>query len=228
MDSLKDLIDLVLHLDVHLAKLVSTYGVWTYSILFLIIFCETGLVVTPFLPGDSLLFAAGALTALPASGLNVILLSLLLMAASIIGDSVNYWAGYFIGPKVFRSEGSRLLNKKYLERTNEFYAKHGGKTVIIARFMPIIRTFAPFVAGIGRMTYLKFLAYSVTGSILWVGAFVYAGYFFGNIPIVKENFTLVVLAIIFISLLPGIIEFLRARYGKKETLTVTPEQYRER
>lgn len=211
MDSLKDLIDVVLHLDVHLAKLVSTYGVWTYAILFLIIFCETGLVVTPFLPGDSLLFAAGAVTALPESGLRVELVALLLMCASILGDSVNYWAGYLVGPKVFSREDSRLLNRQYLERTHKFYEKHGGKTIIIARFMPIIRTFAPFVAGIGRMTYLKFVTFSVTGSILWVGSFVFAGYFFGNIPFVKKNFTVVVLAIIFISLLPGVIEYLRAR-----------------
>ncbi len=214
MDWIKNLIDVVLHLDQYLNQLVANYGVWTYSILFLIIFCETGLVVTPFLPGDSLLFAAGALTARPASGLKVHWLSLLLMVASMLGDSVNYWIGYFVGPKVFSRENSKLLNKKYLERTHQFYERHGGKTVIIARFMPIIRTFAPFVAGIGRMTYLKFLAYSVTGSILWVGAFVYAGYFFGNLELVRENFTLVVLAVIFISLLPGIIEFLRARAGR--------------
>ena len=215
MDWIKNLIDVVLHLDQYLNQLVANYGVWTYSILFLIIFCETGLVVTPFLPGDSLLFAAGALTARPASGLKVHWLSLLLTVASILGDSVNYWVGYFVGPKVFSRENSKLLNKKYLDRTHQFYERHGGKTVIIARFMPIIRTFAPFVAGIGRMTYLKFLAYSVTGSILWVGAFVYAGYFFGNLELVRENFTLVVLAFIFISLLPGIIEFLRARAGRR-------------
>jgi membrane-associated protein len=217
MDWIKNLIDVVLHLDLYLNQLVSNYGVWTYSILFLIIFCETGLVVTPFLPGDSLLFAAGALTALPDAGLKVHWLSMLLAAASILGDSVNYWAGYFVGPKVFSREDSKLLNKKYLERTHQFYERHGGKTVIIARFMPIIRTFAPFVAGIGRMSYLRFLTFSVTGSILWVGAFVYAGYFFGNIPVVKKNFTVVVLAIIFVSLLPGIIEFLRARYGSRQS-----------
>ncbi len=211
MDWIKHLIDIVLHLDVYLNQLVTNYGVWTYSILFLIVFCETGLVVTPFLPGDSLLFATGALAA--SGGLNVFYVFLLLAAASMLGDSVNYWVGYFIGPKVFSKEKSRLLNRQYLDRTHQFYEKHGGKTVIIARFMPIIRTFAPFVAGIGRMTYLKFLIFSVTGSILWVGAFVYAGFFFGNIPFVKKNFTVVVLAIIFISLLPGVIEFLRSRRG---------------
>ncbi|HZS04701.1 MAG TPA: DedA family protein [Blastocatellia bacterium] len=215
MDWIKHLIDVVLHLDVHLARLVSEYGVWTYSILFLIVFCETGLVVTPLLPGDSLLFAAGALSALPDSALNVHWASLLIAAASMLGDSVNYWVGYFVGPKVFSKESSRLLNKKYLERTHQFYERHGGKTIIIARFMPIIRTFAPFVAGIGRMTYLRFLAYSISGSILWAGLFVYAGYFFGNIPFVKKNFTVVVLAIIFITVLPGIIEFLRAHFGRK-------------
>ena len=226
MEWLKHLIDIVLHLDLYLNWLVENYGTLTYSILFLIVFCETGLVVMPFLPGDSLLFAAGALAA--TGGLKVFYVFLLLAAASIIGDSVNYWVGYFIGPKVFSREQSRLLNRQYLDRTHQFYEKHGGKTVIIARFMPIIRTFAPFVAGIGRMTYLKFLTFSVTGSILWVGAFLYAGFFFGNIPFVKKNFTLVVLAIIFVSLLPGVIEFLRAKYGKKESVTATQEQYRER
>ncbi len=219
MEWLKHLIDIVLHLDLYLNWLVENYGTLTYSILFLIVFCETGLVVMPFLPGDSLLFAAGALAA--TGGLKVFYVFLLLAAASIIGDSVNYWVGYFIGPKVFSREQSRLLNRQYLDRTHQFYEKHGGKTVIIARFMPIIRTFAPFVAGIGRMTYLKFLTFSVTGSILWVGAFLYAGFFFGNIPFVKKNFTLVVLAIIFVSLLPGVIEFLRAKYGKKESVTAT-------
>ena len=213
MEWLKHLIDIVLHLDLYLNWLVENYGTLTYSILFLIVFCETGLVVMPFLPGDSLLFAAGALAA--TGGLKVFYVFLLLATASIIGDSVNYWVGYFIGPKVFSREQSRLLNRQYLDRTHQFYEKHGGKTVIIARFMPIIRTFAPFVAGIGRMTYLKFLTFSVTGSILWVGAFLYAGFFFGNIPFVKKNFTLVVLAIIFVSLLPGVIEFLRAKYGKR-------------
>lgn len=226
MEWLKHLIDIVLHLDLYLNWLVENYGTLTYSILFLIVFCETGLVVMPFLPGDSLLFAAGALAA--TGGLKVFYVFLLLATASIIGDSVNYWVGYFIGPKVFSREQSRLLNRQYLDRTHQFYEKHGGKTVIIARFMPIIRTFAPFVAGIGRMTYLKFLTFSVTGSILWVGAFLYAGFFFGNIPFVKKNFTLVVLAIIFVSLLPGVIEFLRAKYGKKESVTATQEQYRER
>jgi membrane-associated protein len=216
MDLIRHFIDLVLHLDEHLSALAASYGMWTYAILFLIIFCETGLVVTPFLPGDSLLFAVGALAALPASGLDVFWVFVLLSLAALAGDNVNYWIGHSLGPKVFRAEGSRLLNKKHLERTHQFYAKHGGKTVIIARFMPIIRTFAPFVAGIGRMAYARFLAYSVAGAILWMASFLYAGYFFGNIPFVKKNFTLVVLAIIFISLLPGIIEFLRHRAAQRQ------------
>jgi membrane-associated protein len=216
MDWLKHLIDIALHLDKYLDTLASQYGTWLYGVLFLIVFCETGLVITPFLPGDSLLFAAGAVAARPETGLSVSLISILLMAASIIGDSVNYWVGYFIGPKVFSRESSRLLNKKHLERTHQFYEKHGGKTIIIARFMPIIRTFAPFVAGIGRMTYLKFLSFSVAGTILWVNLFVYVGYFFGNLPFVKKNFTAVVLAIIFISLLPGMIEFAKAKFSHNE------------
>lgn len=218
MDLIKQFIDLVLHLDQHLSALVASYGVWTYAILFLIIFCETGLVVTPFLPGDSLLFAVGALAALPESGLDVFWVFVLLSLAALCGDNVNYWIGYTVGPKVFRGEGSRLLNKKHLERTHKFYEKHGGKTVIIARFMPIIRTFAPFVAGIGRMAYARFLSYSIAGAVLWMASFLYAGYFFGNIPFVKKNFTLVVLAIIFISLLPGVIEFLRHRAEQRKAV----------
>jgi len=213
MEFIKQLLDIVLHLDQHLVWLVTQYGVWTYGILFLIIFCETGLVVTPILPGDSLLFAAGALAATGA--MNVWWVFLLLTSAAILGDSTNYWIGYFVGPKVFHKEGSRLLNKKYLERTHQFYEKHGGKTVIIARFMPIIRTFAPFVAGIGRMSYPRFLLYSIVGTTLWMSSFIFAGYLFGNIPVVKNNFTLVVLAVIFVSLLPGIIEFLRHRSQRK-------------
>ena len=209
MDFIKHLIDIVLHLDRHLVELVTQYGAWTYGILFLIIFCETGLVVTPFLPGDSLLFAVGALASTGA--LNATWCFALLCCAAIIGDNLNYWIGYFVGPKVFSSQSSRWLNRKHLERTHQFYEKHGGKTVIIARFMPIIRTFAPFVAGIGRMNYAKFLAFSVFGSLLWMGLFLSAGFWFGNLPIVKRNFTLVVLAIIGISLLPAVIEYWRAR-----------------
>jgi membrane-associated protein len=209
MEYITWLIDIVLHLDKHLIELVQQYGMFSYGILFLIIFCETGLVVTPFLPGDSLLFAIGALSAKGA--LNVYWIYLLLSLAAIMGDSTNYWIGYFVGPKVFRSESSRWLNRKHLIRTHEFYEKYGGKTIIFARFMPIIRTFAPFVAGIGRMTYLKFLFYSITGTIIWIGLFVTAGYWFANQAAVQDNFSLVVVAIIIISLIPAVIEVLRAR-----------------
>jgi membrane-associated protein len=209
MGLLKYLLDFVLHLDTHLVELVQHYGTLSYGILFLIIFCETGLVVTPFLPGDSLLFAVGALGAKDA--FSPVLIFLTLTAAAILGDSTNYWIGYFLGPKVFSSESSRLLNRKHLDRTHKFYEKYGGKTVIIARFMPIVRTFAPFVAGIGRMNYLKFLFFSIVGTVLWIGLFITAGYLFGNIPIVKRNFTFVVLAIIVISLLPVLVEAWRAR-----------------
>ncbi|MGE0133091.1 MAG: DedA family protein [Blastocatellales bacterium] len=214
MELIKNFIDILLHLDTHLVELVSRYGTFSYAILFAIIFCETGLVVTPFLPGDSLLFAIGALSAKGA--LNVYTVALLLMLAAILGDSTNYWIGYFVGPKVFRSESSRWLNRTHLERTNAFYEKYGVKTVVIARFMPIVRTFAPFVAGIGRMYYPRFLFFSVMGSILWIGLFVAAGYLFGNIPVVKRNFTLVVLAIIFVSILPALIEAWRARRKRED------------
>jgi membrane-associated protein len=213
MELIKRLIDLVLHLDQHLVELVTQYGTWTYGILFLIIFCETGLVVTPFLPGDSLLFAVGALAATGA--LDVSSVVILLTAAAIIGDNVNYWIGYTIGPRVFQGESSRFFNRKHLERTHRFYEKYGGKTVILARFIPIVRTFAPFVAGIGRMTYGRFLLYDVPGGVAWISIFVYAGYFFGNIPLVKRNFTLVVFAIIFISLLPAVIEYVQHRRRKE-------------
>src|SRR5687768_1635645 len=194
MNFIRDALDYILHLDVHLAALVSQYGVWTYAILFLIIFCETGLVVTPFLPGDSLLFAVGAVAA--TGELDPITLCALLCVAAILGDTVNYAAGHWLGPVVFQSESSRLLNREHLERTHRFYEKYGGKTIIIARFVPIIRTFAPFVAGIGAMTYARFLAYNVIGGVVWISAFVAAGYWFGNIPVVKDNFSLVILAII--------------------------------
>jgi len=215
VELIKRFIDLILHLDQHLVWLVAQYGVWTYSILFLIIFCETGLVVTPFLPGDSLLFALGALSAMPDS-LNPVLLGVLLMAAAIIGDNLNYWIGRTVGPRVFSKEDSLLFNKKYLLRTEQFYDKYGAKAVIIARFVPIVRTFAPFVAGIGRMRYAKFLLFSVVGGVLWIWGLIAAGYFFGNIPVVKQNFGLVIIAIIVISLLPGVIEFLRSRAAKPE------------
>ncbi|HMV46298.1 MAG TPA: DedA family protein [Blastocatellia bacterium] len=209
MELLKNFLDLILHIDKHLVELVSQYQSWTYGILFLIIFCETGLVVMPLLPGDSLLFAVGAIAS--KGDLNVFLVVALLSIAAIIGDTVNYWIGKVIGPRVFNSESSRWLNRKHLERTHEFYEKYGGKTIIIARFMPIIRTFAPFVAGIGKMSYGKFLLYNVVGGILWIALFTYAGYFFGEIPVVKRNFTLVIFAIIIISVMPAVIEFLRAR-----------------
>lgn len=213
MEFVKDLLDIVIHLDAHLAELIAHYGVWTYAILFLIIFCETGLVVTPFLPGDSLLFAAGTLAAI--TTLDVNLLATLLFIAAVAGDNTNYWIGYFTGPKVFTRKNSRLLNQDYLIRTHKFYERHGGKTTIIARFMPIIRTFAPFVAGIARMDYKRFLTFDITGGILWIGSFIYLGYFFGNIPIVKSNFSLVIVVIVFISLLPGIIAFLKEKFSEK-------------
>jgi membrane-associated protein len=203
------LIDLFLHLDQHLNVLIKDYGLWTYLLLFCIIFCETGLVVTPFLPGDSLLFAAGAFAANGA--LDPLWLFLLLSIAAIAGDTVNYWIGNRVGPWVFQQEKVRFFKKEYLVRTHEFYEKHGGKTIIIARFIPIIRTFAPFVAGIGEMTYLRFISYNIFGGIAWIAIFVFGGYFFGNLPMVKKNFTLVIVVIIFISVLPGIIEFLRQR-----------------
>ena len=207
MDLLHRIVDLFLHLDVHLGQLISQYGTWTHLILFMVVFCETGLVVTPFLPGDSLLFAAGTFAALGA--LDLWLIVVLLIIAAIIGDTVNYWVGSYIGPRAFRGE-IRFLRKEYLDRTHAFYERHGGKTIILARFIPIIRTFAPFVAGVGAMSYGRFLTYNVVGAVLWVGIFVLGGYFFGNITVVRENFTLVILAIIAISVLPIAVEALRA------------------
>jgi len=208
MDLLPRILDLFLHLDQHLGQLITQYGTWTHLILFLIVFCETGLVVTPFLPGDSLLFAAGTFAALGALDLWIVVL--LLILAAIAGDTVNYWIGAYIGPRAFRGD-IRFLRKEYLDRTHAFYEKHGGKTIIMARFVPIIRTFAPFVAGVGAMSYPRFITYNVVGAMLWVGLFVLGGYFFGNISVVRENFTLVILAIIAISVLPIVIEALRAR-----------------
>jgi membrane-associated protein len=194
---------------VHLSAIIQAYGTWTYLILFLIIFCETGLVVTPLLPGDSLLFAAGTFAA--KGDLGVMWLFILLSIAAVLGDTANYWIGDYIGPRVFHKENVRFLNKEYLDRTHRFYEKYGGKTIIIARFVPIIRTFAPFVAGIGSMTYLRFISYNVIGGVAWIAACIFAGYFFGNIPIVKQHFTIVISAIIVISILPGVIEFIRQR-----------------
>lgn len=208
MEYIQYIIEIFLHLDKYLGEIIRNYGTWTYALLFLIIFMETGFVVTPFLPGDSLLFAAGTFAALGDLSIGVLLI--LLMVAAILGDTVNYWVGHFIGPRAF-SGNVRFLKKEYLDRTHEFYEKHGGKTIILARFIPIIRTFAPFVAGVGAMTYLHFITYNVVGGIAWVLLFTLGGYFFGNIPAVQDNFTFVILAIIFISVLPGIIEFLRGR-----------------
>ena len=213
METINYLIDLFLYLDVHLNELIVQYGAVTYIILFMVIFAETGLVITPFLPGDSLLFAAGTFAAI--GSLDVTLLFVLLAMAAISGDTVNYWIGHYIGPKVFRKE-TKFIRKKYLERTHNFYEKHGGKTIIIARFVPIIRTFAPFVAGVGAMTYSKFILYNVVGGIVWVVVFVFGGYYFGNIPAVKNNFSLVIIVIVLISVLPGFTEFIRHRKRKKE------------
>jgi membrane-associated protein len=199
--------DILLHLDKYLDLMIQTMGVWSYAILFAIIFCETGLVITPVLPGDSLLFAVGTFAALGSLDLTVAMVCMTI--AAIGGDTANYWIGHYLGPKVFHEEKSRFLNKKHLERTHEFYEKYGGKTIIIARFIPIIRTFAPFVAGIGNMNYGKFIAYNIIGAFIWILSLTLAGYFFGTMPIVKNNFTMVIMAIIVISVLPGVIEFMR-------------------
>ena len=206
-----EIIHQLLHLDITLAKAVDDYSTWIYLILFVIIFCETGLVVMPVLPGDSLLFAAGALATLKPDKLNVVWVCGLLSIAAILGDTVNYWIGHIIGPRIFHKENVRFLNKKHLMRAHAFYERYGGVTIIAARFMPFIRTFAPFVAGIGSMTYWKFLTYNVAGGILWILGFTGLGYFFGNMPVVKDNFTLVMAAIVIISVLPGVIEYLRHR-----------------
>ena len=215
MGLLHDLFEIVLHLDKHLFDLCTQYGAWVYAILFVIIFCETGLVVTPFLPGDSLLFAVGSLAAIQALDLTSSIL--LLVAAAVLGDTVNYWIGNYVGPKVFHQEQSRFLNKEYLVRTHQFFEKHGGKTIIIARFLPIIRTFAPFVAGIGSMTYRRFLSFNVVGGALWVLLFVPAGYFFGSVPIVKNNFSLVIIALILIPGIPSLVEVIRIQLKKRRT-----------
>jgi membrane-associated protein len=211
MELVTILVDLFLHLDKHLSEVIHNYGTWTYLLLFLIIFMETGLVVTPFLPGDSLLFAAGTFAS-PALGspLNIWLLYLLLLGAAVLGDTVNYWIGHYIGERAF-SKQHRFLKREYLERTHAFYERHGGKTIILARFVPIIRTFAPFVAGVGKMSYFHFISYNIIGGFLWVTLFTWGGYFFGNLPVVKNNFSLVVIAIILISVLPMAFELLKER-----------------
>lgn len=219
MDLLRALIDFVLHIDQHLATFIGTYGGWTYGLLFLIIFCETGLVVTPFLPGDSLLFTAGALAALPPPNkLDLWLLLVLLPIAGIIGDTVNYALGRSFGDRIMRMK-LPFVKPQHLERTQRFYDRYGAKTIVLARFVPIVRTFAPFVAGIGKMRYATFVTYNIIGAIAWVVICVFAGYFFGNIPIVKKNFELVVLGIILVSVLPIVIEFLRARRGPPDAQT---------
>jgi membrane-associated protein len=215
MEFIKDAINLFLHLDVHLNEIILQYGTITYAILFAVIFAETGFVITPFLPGDSLLFAAGTFAARGA--LNENFLFLIIAVAAILGDTINYWIGHLIGPKVFNKENTRLFKKEYLERTHKFYEKYGGKTIIIARFIPIIRTFAPFVAGIGSMTYPKFILYNIVGAISWVALMVYTGFYFGNIEVVKNHFSIVILTIIFISILPGIIEYIRHKRNSVET-----------
>ncbi|MDR0681076.1 MAG: DedA family protein [Dysgonamonadaceae bacterium] len=204
-------IDFIIHIDVHLAEMIAQYGMWIYAILFLIIFCETGLVVTPFLPGDSLLFVAGALASLGTNYINVHLMVLLLIVAAVLGDASNYLIGKFFGEKLFSNPNSKIFKQSYLEKTHDFYEKHGGKTIIIARFVPIIRTFAPFVAGMGKMTYARFFSYNIIGGISWVPLFMYAGYFFGELDFVKKNLSFLIFAIIFVSLLPGIIEILRQK-----------------
>jgi membrane-associated protein len=214
----KSLIDFILHIDQHLVAIVSDYKTWTYAILFLIIFAETGFVVTPILPGDSLLFAAGAIIAKPGTGLNIFTMLILLIIAAVIGDMVNYAIGKKIGARAFSGK-IKFLKAEYLERTQEFYKKHGGKTIIYARFIPIVRTFAPFVAGIGTMTYRKFASYNVIGGILWVTIFLFLGYFFGGIPVIRQNFTYVIFAIIGLSLLPAVIEFFRGRKSAENRIT---------
>jgi len=212
MELIAQLVDVFLHLDRYLGVFLHDHGLWVYALLFAIIFAETGFVVTPFLPGDSLLFVAGTLAA--GSGLDVQWLIPLLIAASFGGDNTNYWIGHHLGPRVFRSSNSRLLNREYLDRTRDFYDRHGGKTILLARFLPILRTFAPFVAGVGHMPYARFLAFSFAGSLLWIMLFVLAGYFFGHLPLVRKNLTLVMLVIIVISILPGVIAWLRHRFSR--------------
>ncbi len=211
-------VDFIIHLDRYLEVIIKTFGVWSYLILFLVIFMETGLVVTPFLPGDSLLFAAGALAAIGA--FDVVPLVLLLMFAAILGDTTNYWIGHYIGPRVF-NEKIRFLKREYLEKTQAFYEKHGGKTILLARFVPIVRTFAPFVAGVGKMRYGYFISYNIFGGIIWVAIFIFAGFFFGNIPLVKDNFSIVIIAIVLISVMPAVFEYFKERSKTKKETALT-------
>lgn len=208
------IIDFILHIDQHLVHLTAQYGPWIYAILFVVIFCETGLVVTPFLPGDSLLFAAGGIAAI--GGMNIHVMVLLLLAAAILGDAANFMIGKYFGQKLFANPNSKIFRRSYLEKTHAFYENHGGKTIIIARFVPIVRTFAPFVAGMGDMHYATFIRYNIIGAVLWVLLFSYAGYFFANIPVVKNNLGLVMAAIIVISILPAVVEVIRAKLNAKK------------
>ena len=214
LELLKDLIDIILHIDVHLQQWVTEYQTWTYLILFAIIFMETGFVVTPFLPGDSLLFAAGTVAAMEGNPLSLVVVIPLLVGAAFGGDNTNYFIGKLLGKTVYE-RNYRLIKREYLDRTHAFYERHGGKTIIIARFMPIIRTFAPFVAGVGTMTYIRFISFSIVGAVVWVASFSVAGYFFGNIPLVKNNFTIAIISIIFISILPMIIAFIKKMMSQK-------------
>ena len=207
------IIDFILHIDQHLATLSASYGLWIYAILFLIVFCETGLVVTPFLPGDSLLFAAGGIAAV--GDMNIHIMVLVLLVAAILGDAVNFMIGKYFGAKLFANPDSKIFRRAYLNKTHAFYEKHGGKTIISARFVPIVRTFAPFVAGMGNMNYGQFIRYNVIGAVLWVVLFSYAGYFFANIPVVKNNLGLVLGGIIVLSILPGVVEIIRAKRAAK-------------
>ena len=220
MELITTILEWVLHLDTHLAQIIQQFGGWTYGILFFVIFMETGFVVTPFLPGDSLLFAAGALAA-STGAFDMVFLFVLMFIAAFTGDSVNYWIGHTVGPKAFTGT-SKLFKKEYLERTQAFYEKHGGKTILLARFIPIIRTFAPFVAGIGKMRYGYFITYNIVGGFLWTGLFLFGGYFFGNLPFVSDNFSFVVIAIILISLIPAVVEVLRNRKPAVKIESETP------
>ena len=216
MGLISSIVDFILHLDKYLSVIIQNFGSWTYLILFLIVFAETGLVVTPFLPGDSLLFAVGTFAAI--GSLNILWLFLLLSSAAIIGDTVNYSAGKYLGKKAIEHE-TRFIKKEYIDKTQKFYEKYGAKTIVLARFVPIVRTFAPFVAGVGRMSYFKFLAYNVFGGILWVGILLFGGYFFGNIPIVRNNFSIAIFLIIILSIMPMLVEFWR-HYRQKKTQEV--------
>ena len=220
MEMILKFFDMLLHLDKYIDLLIRDYGMWTYLIFFIIVFCETGLVVTPFLPGDSLLFVAGTFAAL--GSLNLMWLLVILSAAAILGDTINYWIGNYIGPKVFQMQNSRVFRKEHLDRTHQFYEKYGPITIVIGRFIPIIRTFAPFLAGVGSMTYGKFLTYNVVGGILWIASFTLGGYFFGNLPFVRKNFTAVIIAIIIISVMPTVIEYMRQRRQAKAARTSLP------